>query len=120
MKTYQEFLAESTVKEDEYNLAAAGVGAKSKNAFRNLTFGWDVGDKVSISAHVSKSRSSKKKTTLHASAGYSTFIKTGTASAGFDNISNIVKEADSIKASLKGMSAEQAQEFLKAQGWKKL
>lgn len=126
MKTYNEFLAESTVKEDEYNLAAANVGAKSKSAFRNLTFGWDItntgnsAEKVSVSTHVSKSRTNKKNTTMFITSGYSTWTKTGSVPSGFSNISNIVKSVDPIKASLKGMSVTQVNEFLKANGWKKI
>ena len=126
MKTYQEFLAESTVKEDEYNLAATKVGAKSKNAFRNLSFGWDIAntgnsaEKISISAHVSKSRTSKKNTTMSITSGYSTWTKAGSVTSGFDNISNIVKSVESVKSSLKGMNVTQVNEFLKANGWKKL
>lgn len=126
MKTYNDFINESTVKEDEYNLAAAGVGAKSKGAFRNLAFSWDVAnngnsaEKISVSTHVSKSRTSKKKTTLHVTSGYSTWFKEGSVSSGFDNVKDIVKNAEAIKSSLSGKDVASVNEFLKAQGWKKL
>ncbi|AHY25092.1 hypothetical protein AVV36_gp130 [Pectobacterium bacteriophage PM2] len=126
MKTYQEFLTEASVREDEYNLAASKVGAKSKNAFRNLSFGWDItntgnlAEKISISAHVSKSRTNKKNTSLAITSGYSTWTKAGSVSSGFDNIDNIVKSIESVRASIKGLDVKSVDEFLKAQGWKKL
>ena len=120
MKTYNEFLNESTVKEDEYNLAAAKVGAKSKGAYRNLTFGYDVSDGIKAAVHVSKSRTSNKKTSLFVNVGYSSYFKQGATSSGFNNIEALVKELDGVKAAIKGMDAAAASTYLTKSGFKKL